>query len=48
MRYAHHIEIGDALVPAFDYKKRQLTKGQFYEVIAKDGSDLAKLSPGAI
>lgn len=40
MRYAHHMEIGDALVPAFDYKKRQLTKGQFYEVIAKDADSL--------
>jgi conjugative relaxase-like TrwC/TraI family protein len=40
MRYTHHIEIGDLVMPTFNYKKRQLTKGQLYEVIAKDTDSL--------
>lgn len=49
MRYTHHIEIGDLVMPTFNYKKRQLTKGQLYEVIAKDANTLTlKNSTGNI
>ena len=39
-RYTHNLEIGDVVVPVFNYKQRQLTKGQFYEVIEKNPDSL--------
>lgn len=40
MSYTHHFEIGDVVMPVFDYKKRRLKKGQLYEVIDKNADTL--------
>ncbi len=36
MEYAHHFQVGDALVPQANYKRLRLERGQRYEVIAVD------------
>jgi conjugative relaxase-like TrwC/TraI family protein len=40
MRFTHHLEIGDLVSPAFNYKQRQLSKGELYEIIDKDVDSL--------
>lgn len=40
MRFTHHLEIGDLVSPAFDYKQRQLSKGELYKIIDKDTDSL--------
>lgn len=35
MKYISNFDVGDIVVPIFDYKKRKLNKGQLYEVVDK-------------
>lgn len=35
MRFAHNFEIGDAIMPTRDYKRRGLDKGKLYEVVGR-------------
>jgi hypothetical protein len=37
MNYAHHLEIGDYVVPSCDCKGRGLEKGRPFEIVAKQG-----------
>lgn len=47
MRYVHHFELGDMVMPTRSYKRRQLEKGHLYEVVGKSAARLTlKTSDG--
>lgn len=45
MCYTHNFEIGDVVIPMFDYKRRGLNKGEFYEVVGKTDDTLTLKAP---
>jgi conjugative relaxase-like TrwC/TraI family protein len=44
MKYAHNFEVGDVVVPLYNYKRRELVKGEHYTVKGKQDYNLVLTS----